>query len=113
MASSSDYKVTFPQFLVAIQKYMAIERPFLRLVDVLCSVPEGYDSDEHEEIWDAQSPKEILDGARVANYDEVPYVVNWSTKQLVLMTGERLSLTQQAMKRLKKYKEGTMNGYLY
>lgn len=94
--------------MIARPPYLGIERPFWRLVDVLCSVPDGYESDEHEEIWDEDSPNEILDGSRVGNYDEVPYVVNWSRKQLVLMTGERLALSQVALKRLKKYKEGTI-----
>lgn len=106
--SSSDYKVTFPQYLDSRPRYLGeSERPIWRQLDILCEEPEGYESSEHEECWDEDSPKEILDGTRVANYDEVPFTVDWTSKQLVLREGERVSLSEKGLKRLKKYREGT------
>lgn len=93
--------------MVARSPWLRTERDFWRESEVLCSIPEGYDSEESDEIWDDDSPSEILDANRIGNYDEVPFQVNWKTRQLILKDGERVSLTQQAVKRLKKYREGS------
>ena len=109
LKSSSDYKATFDQYLAVQPEYLRVERDFLREVDVLCHIPEGYDSGESEEVWDDESPTEILDERRIANFDEVPFTIDWSDNQLVAR-GERIALTNNAMSRLKKYREGLVHG---
>ena len=105
LQASSDYKVTFREYLDVRPQYLEVERAFWREVDVLCSIPEGYDSGDSEEIWDDDSPRERLDGTRIANFDEVPFAIDWRNKQL-MANGERVALTANALHRLKKYREG-------
>ena len=71
--------------------------------------PPNYDPRTHREKWENADWK--LDGKLMVNFDEIPYSIDWDTKQLVA-AGERISLNRTAFDRLKKYREGTIGMFM-
>lgn len=108
LKSSSDYKITVPQFIKARPHFWENERPFLKQLGVIRRKPDGYHESTHREVWDTDDWK--VDGDLLLNFDEVPFSIDWSTKQLVA-GGERIAMTQTALSRLKKYREGIYTYY--
>ena len=109
LRSSSEYKLTIPEYIKARPQFWANERPFLKRIGVIRRRPQGYDPLTHREIWETANWK--VDGKMVINFDEVPYTLDYTTKQLVAR-GERITLTKNAFKRLQKYRQGTIGMFV-
>ena len=76
--------------MAARPRYLEAERPVLRQLRVIRDRPDDYNPNTHIEIWpDGVTSK--VDGQLVVNFDEVPFTINWATRQLVTK-GERISL---------------------
>ena len=83
------------------------ERELLRSCGVIIDAPSDY-ADKREQynlkFW---NDRFIIDGVRIANADEVPFMIDWDTRQLVTKN-ERISLRPRELKYLKKHKFGTL-----
>ncbi len=106
----SDRKLNPPQFIQARKVYLPCEREFRRRCEVIVQKPADYD-DSHEEIWNlldvnGNEITEIWDAAREFNLDEVPFIMDIRTKQIVAI-GERASVFKNKYK-YGKYRQGTL-----
>lgn len=110
VVSGSDRKVILPQYMAARPRYLAAERPVLRELRLIRDRPPNYDPNTHIEIWPDGVARKV-DGRLVVNFDEVPFTINWATKQLVAK-GERISLCRSALNQLKKYRTGTIGIFM-
>lgn len=92
--------------MAARPKFLENERPFLKKLGIIRERPRHYDPKTHHEVWDWRNWK--IDGDLLVNFDEVPFSVDYDSKQLV-MGNERISMTRTALKRLQKYREGMLS----
>ena len=82
VSAVSDRKITDKAYLNIHPAYLRKERAFRRQIGVIVQKPDDYD-EWHEEIWDDENVTEIWDGARELNLDEVPFIMDMTSKQIV------------------------------
>ena len=105
LKATSNYKLTIKQWLPARKQWYSEVRPLLKRLQILRQRPHNYSAHTHREKWDKPGWK--VNHKSCANIDEIPYAHNWGTGQLVA-PGERVSLKQDAIRRLNKYRKGTI-----
>ena len=103
---SSDHKMLETDYIRARVLFLKIEREFRRKVGVIVQRPAEYDKICDQEIWD-DDVQEIWDATREFNLDEVPFIINMKSKQIVAM-GERASIVKSDLKYNGKYRQGTL-----
>ncbi len=105
-ASTSNRKLTEEQYVAARVKYLLKEREFRRHINVIVPRPDNYDV-HYEEIW-PDDVEEIWDATREFNLDEVPFVIDPKTKQIVERNSKRCSIFKNNPFRYGKYRQGTL-----
>ena len=90
------------------QQWLRIQREFMEAVLVAKRRPADYDThpEDFEEEFISDEPV-VIDGHMIINVDEVPFRIDWTTRQLVV-EGSRYNLNQTALRFLTKYRMGTL-----
>lgn len=103
----TDRHISAAQLLVMRVGWLPTERVFLKRAKILIPAPSDYKqlaAQYSVQIWNSSF---FILGDRVLNGDEVPFTINWDTKQLVSAM-ERISLAPRTIPYLTKYKFGTL-----
>ncbi len=103
--SCSEKDMTHQMYINARPSYLAKERKFRREIGVIVQRPEDYD-DFHEEIWE-EGLTEVWDAKREFNLDEVPFMLDINTKQ-ILSDNERACVLKKPLRYQGKYRQGTL-----
>lgn len=95
-------------YVEARKDWLNQERKFLEAVGLLIRAPDDYDH-EQANLWDLKfgNGEFCINGQLLINEDEVPFTVNWDTRQLCF-GNERVSVTPSVWKYIKKYRMGTL-----
>ena len=94
------------QYVAQRVKYMAKERAFRKKIEVIVKRPVGYQRKYDIEVWnDGEQYK--WDAKREFNGDEVPFIIDMDSKQIV-SEGERASVLKKGLQRTGKYRQGTL-----
>ncbi len=102
----SDRKLTAEQYIQQRTKYLEIERRFRKTIEVIVKKPQNYQQDEYEEIWDEEEEYK-WDGERELNGDEVPFIIDMTSKQII-SEGERAGVLKKGLHKSSKYRQGTL-----
>ena len=96
------------QYIDVRAPWLRIERIQRRILKIIISRPPGYDNNPegYAEIW-PDGVQEIWDMMREYNIDEIPFVMELKSKQIVRF-GEQARLSKNNIQYLNKYRQGTL-----
>lgn len=106
----TDRHISAVTLLERRRTWLPVERDFLKKAKILIPTPEDYQSNAHRYNLVFGNRSFILLGDRIVNGDEVPFSIDWDTRQLVPSKGKsrRISLKPRSITYMNKYKFGTL-----
>lgn len=105
----TDRHLSVEMFLDQRPDWLRRERKFLMDANLLITAPPDYDP-QRKQNWSLRfgNGSFVINGLNVVNGDEVPFTLDWSTRQLVIGE-ERIALGPNALPNcMSKYRMGTL-----